>query len=425
MVDNKILADDIIEKSVLGTALINKTCFIKLLHLDEDDFYFQENKTIFKGLVEITKRNLEPCVVMLYQVLGELGLGKNIDTPMTDILKMGTIYNFDAQVDKIIDFSRKRKLLQVLEKGKESINSRGTTMDEVTSVVESGLQEVNKNRFCEASTVGQIVRDLTGMGIERYCPTGISELDDLLLGLFGGQLIVIGSRPGIGKSAIVLQIAKKIALEKKVLLFSLEMPKTQIVRRMLTTETGVNANKMRAGNLNESEGCSIGKAMSDISRKYENLIIVDSENKFWNIANNIKRFYYSAGIGMVIIDYLQLCQLRSQEKRYQQLGEMTATLKALSVSLNIPIVILSQLSRTSENNVPQLSDLRESGNIEQDADVVVFLHRKDHKEGKTELIVAKNRDGSVGYKKVHFNFSRVRFESYEDELYNVTKEDLF
>jgi replicative DNA helicase len=415
MVDNKILADDYIEKALLATAISNRACFWKIIHLDENDFYFEDNRNIFIGLKEISKRHMEPCAVMLYQVLSEMGVDSSkTKITMTELLKLGSIYNFESQIEKVIDYSRKRKLKTVLQYAKEAIDIDGRTTDEVTAYIDSEIQDVNKNRFCNENTIDEILRDINIEG-EKYCPTGIDELDDLLLGLFGGQLVVIGSRPGIGKSAIVLQIAKKISQSIPVLLFSLEMPKTQIIRRMITTETGVNANKMRAGALNNIDKEEIGKAMISIMKKYENLVVVDSENKFWNIANNIKRLYYSKNIGAVIIDYLQLCQIKSQEKRYQQLGEMTSTLKNLSVKLKIPIIILSQLSRTSENSIPQLSDLRESGNIEQDADVVIFLHRRDNKTGKTELIVAKNRDGSVGYRKLYFNFSRVQFESYMEE----------
>lgn len=420
---DKILADDTIEKAIIGTALLNNTCFIKILHLDPEDFYYDDNRIIFKALLEISKRNLMADVTILYQVLTEQNNENKVKMSLVDIQRMGTVYNFDAHVEKVLDYSRKRKLLAVIEKEKIAIKQNATTIDEVTNELETELQEVNRNRFCESETVDKIVRNISLSG-EKYCKTGIAELDEILLGLFGGQLIVIGSRPGIGKSAIVLQIAKNISKSIPIVLFSLEMPKKQIVRRMITTETGINSNKIRAGEISKEDGERIGEAMHNIALNYANLIIVDNENKFWNIANNIKRFYYTHKVGAVIIDYLQLCQMKSQEKRYLQLGEMTSTLKSLSVKLGIPIVILSQLSRTSENNTPQLSDLRESGNIEQDADVVIFLHRKDYKENKTELIVAKNRDSEVGYRKVHFNFQRVRFESYEDELYNVTKEDL-
>jgi replicative DNA helicase len=339
------------------------------------------------------------------------------------MMKVGPVYNFEAHLDKIIDFSRKRKMLKLLEVGKNSVHHAGTSIDDVVTNIENGMMEVNKNQFCEAASIKEISESINLDG-EKYLKTGLPELDDILLGLFGGQLIVIGSRPGIGKSAIVLQIAKYMSLDEKILLFSLEMPKAQILRRMITTETGISANRIRSGQTSQEEKTQIKDCMNYLSHKYENLIIVDSENKFWNIANNIRRFYYSSGIKAVIIDYLQLCQIKSKEQRYLQLGEMTSTLKNLSVRFDIPIIILSQLSRASQDEIPKLSDLRESGNIEQDTDVVIFLHRKDTKENKTDIIVAKDRDGDLGYKKIFFNFSRVRFETYEDELYDVTTETI-
>jgi replicative DNA helicase len=325
-------------------------------------------------------------------------------------------YNFDWMFEKVLDLSKKRKLAALGTKIVDAASTHGTTTDELVERIDRAVSEINRDRSAKAVSVSEVAAggESGFVEAEKYLTTGFHDLDQILLGLFGGQLIIIGARPGVGKSAFALQMAEHVAREGRVLFFSLEMPKKQIIRRMITRRTGIPANAMRSGNISGDQRREVQATLREIEKDYKNLIVIDNTTDFYTIVNTAKKQYDQHGLACIMIDYLQLCRIKSAEKRYLQLGEMMATLKAMSIKYALPIVVLSQLSRIAENKTPELSELRESGNIEQDADVVIFPHRPNMKEGKVELIIAKNRDGSIGFKKLFFNAPRLTFASMTD-----------
>jgi replicative DNA helicase len=415
-----IIHDADAERAIIATAIQRNTYMSRLLELEPTDFYSPENALLLSIMRDLYNAGETVDIPVIKATLVQRGKTETFDAKKIDELHddvmYAVTYNFDWMFDKVLDLSKKRKLAALGTKIVDAASTHGTTTDELVERIDRAVSEINRDRSAKAVSVSDVAAggDSGFVEAEKYLTTGFPDLDKILLGLFGGQLIIIGARPGVGKSAFALQMAEHIAREGRVLFFSLEMPKKQIIRRMITRRTGIPANAMRSGNISGDQRREVQATLREIEKDYKNLIVIDNATDFYTIVNTAKKQYDQYGLSCIMIDYLQLCRMKSAEKRYLQLGEMTATLKAMSIKYGLPIVVLSQLGRIAENKTPELSELRESGNIEQDADVVIFPHRPNMKEGKVELIIAKNRDGSIGFKKLFFNAPRLTFASMTD-----------
>ena len=415
-----IIHDADAERAVIATAIQRNTYLSRLLELEPNDFYSPENALLLTVMRDLHNAGQAVDIPVIKASLVQRGKVESFDAVKIDELHddvmYAVTYNFDWMFDRVLDLSKKRKLSLLGTKIIDAAAAHSTTTDELVERIDRAVSEINRDRSAKAVSVSEVAGagEAGFVEAEKYLTTGLPDLDSVLLGLFGGQLIIIGARPGVGKSAVALQMAEHIAKTGRALFFSLEMPRKQIIRRMITRRTGIPANAMRSGNISGGQRTEVRTVLKEIERDYKELIVIDNATEFYTIANTIKKQYDQFGLSCVMIDYLQLCRMKSQEKRYLQLGEMTATLKAMSIKYSIPIVVLSQLNRIAENKTPELSELRESGNIEQDADVVIFPHRPNMKEGKVDLIIAKNRDGSMGFKKLFFNASRLNFNSMTD-----------
>lgn len=416
----EIIHDADAERAIIATAIQRNTYMSRLLELEPTDFYSHENALLLSIMRDLYNSGETVDIPVIKATLVQRGKTETFDAKKIDDLHddvmYAVTYNFDWMFDKVLDLSKKRKLAALGTKIVDAASTHGTTTDELVERIDRAVSEINRDRSAKAVSVSEVAAggDSGFVEAEKYLTTGFPDLDQILLGLFGGQLIIIGARPGVGKSAFALQMAEHIAREGRVLFFSLEMPKKQIIRRMITRRTGIPANAMRSGNISGDQRREVQATLREIEKDYKNLIVIDNATDFYTIVNTAKKQYDQYGLSCIMIDYLQLCRMKSAEKRYLQLGEMTATLKAMSIKYGLPIVVLSQLGRIAENKTPELSELRESGNIEQDADVVIFPHRPNMKEGKVELIIAKNRDGSIGFKKLFFNAPRLTFASMTD-----------
>ena len=415
-----IIHDTAAERAIIATAIQRNTYLSRLLELEQSDFYSPENALLLSIMRDLYNAGETVDIPVIKATLVQRGKTEVFDSlkidELHDDVMYAVTYNFDWMFERVLDLSKKRKLAALGTKIVDAASTHGTTTDELVERIDRAVSEINRDRSAKAVSVSEVAAggDAGFVEAEKYLTTGFPDLDQILLGLFGGQLIIIGARPGVGKSAFALQMAEHIAREGRVLFFSLEMPKKQIIRRMITRRTGIPANAMRSGNISGDQRREVQATLREIEKDYKNLIVIDNATDFYTIVNTAKKQYDQYGLACIMIDYLQLCRMKSQEKRYLQLGEMTATLKAMSIKYGLPIVVLSQLSRIAENKTPELSELRESGNIEQDADVVIFPHRPNMKEGKVELIIAKNRDGSIGFKKLFFNAPRLTFASMTD-----------
>ncbi|MFC1911497.1 replicative DNA helicase, partial [Chloroflexota bacterium] len=273
--------------------------------------------------------------------------------------------------------------------------------------------------------------------------TGFTALDDFLGGLQRTDLIVLAAKTSLGKTSLALNIARNTAINQKacIALFSLEMSRDAVVQRLLASESGVDSGKVRLGRFSERDEMRIMEASGVLS---EAPIYVDDSPKLRvaDIRSNARRLHFERGIDLIIIDYLQLIQADGKnETRVQELSNITRALKTLARELNVPVLALSQLSRAIEgrtSHIPQLSDLRESGSIEQDADVVIFIHREDlncspedwskvhdietepYPRGIADIIIAKHRNGPLGQRKLRFLERVVRFDNVEPELISAS-----
>jgi replicative DNA helicase len=260
----------------------------------------------------------------------------------------------------------------------------------------------------------------------RGVPTGFRNLDNILAGLQPSDLVILAARPSMGKSTLAMNMAHHIALKEKqsVLVFSLEMSKEQLVDRLLAAEAGIDSWNIRTGNLNDNDFEKLGHAMGTLS---EAPIYIDDTPVIsaLEMRTKARREAHKHPLGLIIVDYLQLMSgssLSNNENRVQEISEISRGLKAIARELNVPVLALSQLSRSVEQRspqIPQLSDLRESGSIEQDADVVMFVYREDYynpetdRQHLTDILVKKHRNGPVGNVELYFHPERLEFVSLE------------
>ncbi|MDO8559489.1 MAG: replicative DNA helicase, partial [bacterium] len=266
----------------------------------------------------------------------------------------------------------------------------------------------------------------------RGTPTGFRDLDSKLAGLQNSDLIILAARPSMGKTTLALDIARQVAVKGKIPvgIFSLEMSKEQVVDRLLCAEAGVNLWKMRTGMLSDQgendDFTRIGHALGVLSEAP--IFIDDSASaNIMEIRTKARRLQSEHGLGLMVIDYLQLMEGRGAENRVQEVSEISRSLKAIARELNIPVMALSQLSRSveaRETHVPRLADLRESGSIEQDADVVMFIYREamyqrdlpPDRKNIAEVYIAKHRNGPTGKVSLFFDEQRVTFKTVEKQI---------
>ncbi len=417
----KIQPNDITaEQAVLGSMLVDKDAVVVSIEtLKSDDFYREDNKEIYAAMYEIynngrhidmitvkdelvlrgslekvgnlgylsslidgvpTTSNIENYV----QIVEEKATVRNLIKAANDILKMG--YSGTEEVDSIIEQTEK-KIFDVLQ----NRNTRGyASLKEVLITAFDNIEKLYQNK----SKIS---------GIE----SGFIDLDSKISGLNPSDLLIIAARPAMGKSAFVLNIASYVAMHMKtpVMVFSLEMSKEQLVNRILCSESEVDSMKLRNADLSSEDWLKLGEASSKLA---EIPLYIDDTPGLSSaeLRAKCRKAKLEKNVGLVIIDYLQLMESKSKNSsRQQEISEISRSLKILAKELSIPVIALSQLSRASEGRTdhrPMLSDLRESGAIEQDADIVMFLHREDYYNAETEkkniaeVIISKNRNGATG-----------------------------
>lgn len=435
--------DIVAEKSLLGAIMINDGVMPEILTiLRPSDFYEKRHETIFGAMSHLYDKHKPIDLLTLtaelksQKKLKEIG-GAGYLTELSNfvpaashakayadiiekasvrrrLIKAGTeiankAYDDDAEVDNLIG-SAEKDLFEVSDK---IVKSDYIGMDELLTDAFDRLEELHKNK-----------------GALRGLKTGFRDLDKKTAGFQKGDFIVIGARPAMGKTTLAQNLAYNIASinKKGVLFFSMEMAANEIIDRMISDVSGVDNWKMRTGNLSDEEFQRIGDALGEMD---EIPIYIDdtSSMTIMELRNKARRAMHDHDIGIVIVDYLQLIQGSDRYKgnRVQEVTEISRGLKILARELEIPVVALAQLSRNvagRDNPRPVLSDLRESGSIEQDADLVMFLHRPDYYKQNdddyedthiTELIVAKHRHGAVGKIELYFHPELLRFMSLDKE----------
>lgn len=442
MIVNRYLPHNFLaEKIVLSCLLINpKLIGITLNSINVDFFYFKNHQEIYKAIVFMYKNKMPIDIITLVTFLQDNGILYKIGGIVVIVELISEIPNltyFEEYITLIKDKFVRRSLITL---GYEIINSSYITnipVEEVINIFESkifDLKDYKKNQkiFSSSELVNLIFFDLKKKSLKPELPgilSGFYELDAITQGFQKSDLIIVAGRPSMGKTALSLNIGLNIVKNSKfsVLFFSLEMSKEQIMYRILTTESNINQIKLKTGKLNKEDWIKLNKTVKSIANW--SFFIDDSSNlSIEDIRSKLKTVYFEQKqISLIIIDYLQLMQdsSRKNENRVQELSKITRSLKILAREFNIPIIALSQLSRNIENRIdkkPILSDLRESGSIEQDADVILMLYKNKYdninfqESNIIDLIIAKHRNGPLGTIKLEFEQDRTKF-------FNISKID--
>jgi len=432
------------EQSLLGALLIDKDAIIKIADLiTVEDFYKGTHAMIFEAMTDLF-RDREP--IDLLSLSNRLEEKKQLETVggRTYLIELSNIVPTAAHVTHYAMIIQKKATLRRLQSAAAEITSLSfEEADEVDNILDKAEQRlfgVSQKYLKQSFTA---IRDVLTDAFDRIdelhrekgklrgLPTGFFALDNILAGLQKSDLVVLAARPSCGKTSLALDIARNVATRSKIPvgMFSLEMSKEQLVDRLICAEAGVDLWRMRTGRLSDQPGQDdfprIGHAIGMLSEAP--LYIDDSaSSSIMDIRTKARRLQMEKGLGLLVVDYLQLMESRTKiENRVQEISEITRGLKSIARELNIPVLALSQLSRAVEARspaIPKLSDLRESGSIEQDADVVLFIYRKAMDRGITpteeerriaEIHIAKHRNGPVGQVQLFFDEQKVSFRNLE------------
>ena len=439
------------EQSVLGALLIQPVAIERVAEmLTNEDFYRDAHRTLFEAVLAISARN-EP--VDLITVQDELRKRDKLDavggmpyiTALFDSVPSAGNVEYYAKI--VEEKSVLRRLIDAaLTVVGMARSPEIESVDDLIDAAERTIFGVSKRRMAQffspispllvqvydkAEEMNELKARISGLA------TGIDSFDMMTSGLQNSDLLILAARPSMGKTSLALTLAQHVALREKktVAIFSIEMSKEQLALRMLCSEAQVNAHRVRTGYLNDTEWGDLARVVQDM---YDAPIYIDdaSETTALTMRAKCRRLQAEHGLGLIIVDYLQLMQgSKKNENRVQEIGEIARGLKSLARELNVPVIALSQLSRAvehRENKRPMLSDLRESGSIEAEADLVCFLYRDayykmkeaiasgetferggDEKIEETEVIIGKHRNGPTGTIKVGFMPDYAKFINYD------------
>lgn len=424
------------ESAVLGAILVNKEAMDKVGDILVDgDFYLQKNQIIYRAILRLYDKRSPIDLVTLTNELESL---KQLDDAggAAYLAELVNSVPTAIHVAHYAEIVRQKSVLRRILTAGQKITVLGYEEDkDVQSVLddaEKALFEVSheliKDNFMPiadilATSFDRIDRLHREKGVLRGVTSGFRDLDNKLSGLQPSDLIILAARPSMGKTTFALNIALNAAVKGKTAVgfFSLEQSKEQIVDRLICAQAMVDGWKLRTGNLNEDDFPAIGMAMGTLA---EAPLFIDDSPMLTpiEIRTRARRLKADHNLGLIVIDYLQLIgssgRSGGSDNRVQEVSEISRSLKALARELDVPVIALSQLSRAVESRdkkIPQLSDLRESGSIEQDADIVMFLYREDYydreteRKGITDLLIRKHRNGPIGEVELHFRAEQSRF----------------
>lgn len=413
------------EQSVIGAMIIDKTAIGQVAEkLKEEDFYRDGHKTIYKAIFEMYRSDMAVDLLTLLEylkstdMLDKAGGVSYITEVSSSVL---TIANLSSYIKIVEQKSLLRKLIRASTTIIEDSYNKQAEVENVLDTAEKKIFDIAEKRsnsdfeplnavlergFLEIERLFNNRGEITGVG------SGITDLDAKTSGFQKGDMVLIAARPSMGKTTFALNIAEHAALKdgKSVVIFSLEMSKEQLAYKLLCSEANVDMLKLRTGALEDRDWENIARATGPLSKA--KIYIDDSAGvSVMEMRSKCRRLKMEYGIDMILIDYLQLMSGTNSESRQQEVSEISRSIKALAKEMECPVIALSQLSRAPEQRAdhrPMLSDLRESGSIEQDADIVMFLYRDEYYDKETEdknvceCIIAKQRNGPVGTVKMAF-----------------------
>ncbi|MDD3735420.1 MAG: replicative DNA helicase [Candidatus Pacebacteria bacterium] len=434
----KILPQSIeAEKGVLGSILIDGESIIKVNDvLFPEDFYKISHQKIYQAMTDLVDRNQTIDILTVSQRLKEKGELEEIGGRSYLAQLLNSVVNPNSLLNyaKIVKAKKTlRNLIQVSDDINKLAYSEIEDIELILDEAEKKIFSVAQGSFSqEFSAVKDFLEDAfdridklsSQKGVLRGVTTGLPSLDNKLGGLQKADLILLAARPSLGKSAFALDIARAVALKEKktVGIFSLEMSKDQIIDRLIAAESGVSLWRLRTGQLSDQgEPNDFEKIQNALNKLSQAPIFID-DAPFATVLQMramARRLQARHNLDLIIVDYLQLIQPRNiHESTVQQVTEISRSLKGLARELNVPVLALSQLSRAVEqrpSQIPKLSDLRESGSLEQDSDVVMFINRKKDPESQNmaEIIIAKHRNGPLGKVDLYFDQETVSFRERE------------
>lgn len=421
------------ERSILGAVLLHEDALGEVGGLiTAADFFRSAHGKIFTAMLELQERRVSIDLTTLKEELGRLGQLDEIGGPayitaLVDGVPRSTNIAHYAQI-----VSEKARLRRLILAGAQLVSDAYDAQDEATAILERAEQVILgladgtiQVGFESMHTVAPralllLEQTAAAKGGITGVPSGFADLDALTRGFQVGTLVVLGARPGVGKSSLASNIAQHAAsLGHVVGFFTLEMPTEELFLRQVAASTRIDSHRLQGGYLSQREWAVVSEAINVLA---ETSIHMDETAAIgmFAVRSRARRLKAERGLALLVIDYLQLMDTSSRhENRSVAIGAITASLKALAKELRVPILALSQLNRESVKDEqprrPRLSDLRDSGSIEQDADIVLFLHRPVPAEPLTELIIAKHRAGPVGTVNLLWNERCTRFDNYVDD----------
>ena len=430
--------DDDAEQAVLGSMITDKDAVMSAVEtLKEDDFYRDDNKTIYQATMNLYRKSEPIDIITLKDELESMNKFEQVGgyeylASLPD--KVPTTANVQKYIKIVEEKALLRKLIKTSNEIEELAYNQTEEVEDIMDGAEKKIFDLMQRKNTKSYTPIKDILVESFTNLEKLynqkqhitgVPTQFYDLDDKTAGLHGSELILIAARPAMGKTAFALNIATNAALKSNVpvAIFSLEMSKDQIVNRMLCSEAMVDSNKVRTGKLDEEDWVKLAEAIGPLSEA--GIYIDDTPGiSVIDIRTKCRKLKMEKNIGLVVIDYLQLVQGSSKKSnnREQEIAEISRSLKILAKELNVPVIALSQLSRAVEqrpDHRPMLSDLRESGSIEQDADIVMFLYRDDYynedspEKNIAEVIIAKQRGGSTGTVKLYWMGNYTKFVNIE------------
>ncbi len=438
------------EQALLGTVIFDSERFADIASLKDDDFYLEQHKSIFSAMRDMFNENKPIDPVTLIDSLTRLGTYTEGDAAKYIKLLADLSINC-TNVDEYVGIVKDKSLLRALIDASRDISdlafSERGTVSEAVNYAEQRIYSISQDKYSDGfdHIKDVIVRNYNTLRLLKENPdalvgtqTKFDALDKILVGMGAGDLVVVGGRPGMGKTSFCMNIATNVAksTKKNVVIFSLEMSSEQLVSRMLSSEALIESAAMRSGRLTDDDWRHLAEAASVLS---ETNIYIDPSTNITPTAikSKLRRL---DNIGLVVVDYLQLMAPDvANDNRVQEIAGITRSLKLMAKEFGIPVILCSQLARQSENRKdrqPMLSDLRDSGAIEQDADIVLFIYRSDYYERKdgesqlpsgensayitAEINVAKNRQGGTGVAKLAWVGKYFKFMSIEENVADVS-----
>jgi len=430
------------ELAVLASMLFDREAIATAYEIVRgDDFYRPDNQAIYETMIELFNRSIPVDIVTLSDKLAEKGLLEQIGG-REKISELAAAYYTSANIKRHAEIvAEKSTLRQLIKSANFIVNAGYEAREDVAAIIERAEKSVfdisQRSNVSDVAHIGDVMV-ITSQKLEELAETqgnvtgvetGFADIDRKTAGLQPAELILVGARPSMGKTAFLLNIACHAAIRKNVptIFFSLEMANDSLANRILAAESGVDSQRMRTGQLTDDDWNRVAENISKISNAP---IYLDDTSgiSVTELRAKCRRLKMEKNLGLIVIDYLQLMSASAgskPESRQLEISEISRSLKAVAKELNVPVLVAAQLSRAVEarkDHRPMLSDLRESGAIEQDADVVAFLYRDEYydpetlKKGEAEVIIAKQRNGTVGTVELMYLGHLTRFVNKERSL---------